>query len=58
MEHMFGDCCYQCVLLYLYDVIVFLATVEQHLERLEVFACLQKQRLKVKWSKHCSFNTR
>lgn len=35
MERMFKDCCYQSVLLYLDDVIVASATVEQHLERLE-----------------------
>uniref|UniRef100_A0AAR2LSD6 Gypsy retrotransposon integrase-like protein 1 n=1 Tax=Pygocentrus nattereri TaxID=42514 RepID=A0AAR2LSD6_PYGNA len=52
---MFGDCRYQSVLLYLDDVIVFSATVEQHLERLEeVFSRLQKQSLKVKLSK-CRF---
>ena len=55
MERMFGDCRYQSVLLYLDDVVVFSATVEQHLERLEeVFARLQKQKLKVKLSK-CNF---
>ncbi|KAL7834629.1 hypothetical protein SRHO_G00288760 [Serrasalmus rhombeus] len=55
MERMFGDCRYQSVLLYLDDVIVFSATVEQHLERLEeVFSRLQKQSLKVKLSK-CRF---
>ncbi|KAL6467781.1 hypothetical protein MHYP_G00234580 [Metynnis hypsauchen] len=55
MERMFGDCRYQSVLLYLDDVVVFSATVEQHLERLEeVFARLQMQKLKVKLSK-CHF---
>lgn len=55
MERMFGDCRYQSVLLYLDDVIIFSATVKQHLERLgEVFSRLQKQGLKVKLSK-CSF---
>ncbi|KAL6476359.1 hypothetical protein MHYP_G00148580 [Metynnis hypsauchen] len=55
MERMFGDCHYQSVLLYLDDVVVFSATVEQHLERLEeVFARLQMQKLKVKLSK-CHF---
>lgn len=55
MERMFGDCRYQSVLLYLDDVVVFSATVEQHLERLEeVFARLQNQKLKVKLSK-CHF---
>ncbi|KAL7852922.1 hypothetical protein SRHO_G00187070 [Serrasalmus rhombeus] len=55
MERMFGDCRYQSVLLYLDDVIVFSANVEQHLERLgEVFSRLQKQGLKVKLSK-CHF---
>lgn len=55
MERMFGDCRYQSVLLYLDDVIVFSATVQQHLERLrEVFSRLQKQGLKVKLSK-CHF---
>lgn len=55
MERMFGDCRYQSVLLYLDDVIIFSATVKQHLERLgEVFSRLQTQGLKVKLSK-CSF---
>lgn len=55
MERMFGDCRYQSVLLYLDDVIVFSATVEQHLERLrEVFDRLQREGLKVKLSK-CQF---
>lgn len=48
MERMFGDCRYQSVLLYLDDVIIFSATVQQHLERLGVvFSRLQKQGLKV-----------
>ncbi|KAL2087111.1 hypothetical protein ACEWY4_018170 [Coilia grayii] len=55
MERMFGDCRYQSVLLFSDDVIVFSATVEQHLERLgEVFARLQREGLKVKLSK-CRF---
>lgn len=55
MERMFGDRRYQSVLLYLDDVIVFSATVEQHLKRLEeVFSRLQDQYLKVKLSK-CRF---
>lgn len=57
MERMFGDCRYQSVLLYLDDVVVFSATVEQHLVRLEeVFARLQKQDLKVILSKCRLFN--
>ena len=55
MERMFGDCRNQSVLLYLDDVIVYSATVEQHLERLgEVFTRLKKQNLKVKLPK-CQF---
>ncbi|KZS20508.1 Uncharacterized protein APZ42_012788, partial [Daphnia magna] len=41
--------------LYLDDVIVYLATFEQHLERLQsVLDCLAKANLKLKWSK-CLF---
>lgn len=55
MERMFGDCCYRSVLLYLDDVIVFSSSVQQHFLRLEeVFARLQDQGLKVKFSK-CHF---
>lgn len=55
MERIFGDQRYQSVLLYLDDVVVFSATVEEHLKRLEgVFERLQKQNLKVKLSK-CQF---
>ncbi|KZS13083.1 Uncharacterized protein APZ42_021817 [Daphnia magna] len=42
-------------LVYLDDVIVYSATFEQHLERLQsVLGCLAKANLKLKWSK-CSF---
>lgn len=55
MERIFGDQRYQSDLLYLDDVIVFSATVDEHLKRLEeVFARLEKQNLKVKLSK-CQF---
>nr|XP_055035571.1 uncharacterized protein LOC129423357 [Misgurnus anguillicaudatus] len=55
MERIFGDQSFQSLLLYLDDVIVFSATVEQHLQRLElVLERLRQQNLKIKLSK-CHF---
>ena len=59
MERMFGNCRYQSVLLYLDDVIVFLSSIQQHLERVEeVFSRFQKQELEAKFSSVISFSNR
>lgn len=56
MERIFGDQSFQSLLLYLDDVIVFSATVKQHLHRLElVLDRLRQQNLKIKLSKCCFF---
>jgi len=55
MQRIFGDQQCQSLLLYLDDIVVFSATIEQHLERLEVvLGRLQHENLKVKLSK-CAF---
>lgn len=55
MECLFENCHYKTVLLYLDDMIVFSSSTQQHLEKLEeVFSQLQKQGLKVKFTK-CHF---
>lgn len=55
MECLFENCRYKTLLLYLDDMIVFSSSTQQHLEKLEeVFSQLQKQALKVKFTK-CHF---
>ena len=55
MERIFGDQSLQSVLLYLDDVVVFSATFEQHLQRLEmVLARVRQHHLKLKLAK-CHF---
>ena len=55
MQRIFGNQQCQSLLLYLDDIVFFSATIEQHLERLEVvLGRLQHENLKVKLSK-CAF---
>ena len=55
MQRCFGDQCYQTVLCYLDDIIIFSTTFDEHLERLEmILQRLQKIGLKLKTSK-CHF---
>lgn len=54
MEHMLSE----TLLLYLDDIIVFSASIDQHLERLDaVLVCLHQEGLKVKLEKCCFFKT-
>lgn len=56
MERMFGAQHFETLLLYLDDIIVFSASVDQHLERLDsVLARLRREGLKVKLEKCCFF---
>lgn len=55
MEWVFGDQQCQSLLLYLNDIVVFLFSISQHLELLEVvFWCLERENLKVNLEK-CVF---
>ena len=55
MQRCFGDQCYQTVLCYLDDIIIFSSTFDNHLERVEmVLQRLQKIGLKLKTTK-CHF---
>lgn len=55
MERIFGDQSFQSLLLYLDDIVVFSATFEDHLHRLElVLSRLQEHNLKLKLQK-CNF---
>lgn len=58
MERMFGAQHFETLLLYLDDIIVFSASVDQHLERLDaVLTRLHQEGLKVKMEKCCFFQT-
>lgn len=59
MQRIFGDQQGQSWLLYLDDIVVFLSTVQQHLQRLDVVVGrLQQDRLKAKLSKCFFFQVR
>lgn len=58
MERMFGSQNHQSLLLYLDDVIVFSATVDEHIQRLgAVLETLREQNLKAKLEKCCFLKT-
>ncbi|KAL2102171.1 hypothetical protein ACEWY4_001339 [Coilia grayii] len=59
MERMFGAQHFETLLLYLDDIIVFSASVDQHLQRLNaVLTRLHQEGLKVKMEKCCFFQTK